>query len=289
MGVLDWFKRRRQRNKEEESVFQLEKPRNPAVEEPIPEPVAEKKEELDAISPTQEIEKSANSTAAKETEKTITETEKIYELPSDAVNEKKEETHEQPTTEKAATEFTTEETEKQATQKTIFKKTEKPPQSLWKLAFRGLVKRRQQKEKPEKKRKKEKKSAPEPEFLKILIFPITLASMLLGLSILPLFPQPLPVILAFLIAFLTYKKPRIGMPIGSLIIGLGLMYNLSEMNFISMLGELEIRGAFVFVSLFLLTALPIIFHSRKAVISINLGIIAAISLFFSQTYFLAIP
>ena len=140
-----------------------------------------------------------------------------------------------------------------------------------------------------KQKKREKESAPEPEFLKILILPITLASMLLGLSIMPLFPQPLPAILAFLIAFLTYKKPRLGMPIGGLTIGLGLMYNLSKMNFISMLGAPAIRGTVVFVLLFLFTALPLIFHSRKAAISINLGIIAAILLFFSQTYFLAIP
>jgi hypothetical protein len=79
------------------------------------------------------------------------------------------------------------------------------------------------------------------------------------------------------------------MPIGGLLIGLGLMYNLSKLNFISMLGAPEVRGAVVFVFLFLFTVLPIIFHSRKAAIAINMGIIAAISLFFSQTYFLAIP
>jgi hypothetical protein len=150
------------------------------------------------------------------------------------------------------------------------------------LGFRDWFKKRGGK-------KKEKESAPEPGFLKLLILPITLASMLLGLSILPLFPQPLPAFLAFLIAFLTYKKPVLGMPIGGLTIGLGLMYNLSEMNFISSLGAPEIRGIVVFVFLFLFTALPLIFRSRKAVISINLGIIAAILLFFSQTYFLAVP
>ena len=144
-------------------------------------------------------------------------------------------------------------------------------------------------EKKAKKEKKEKESAPELPFLKLLILPLTLASMLLGLSIMPLFPQPLPTILAFLIAFVTYKKPRIGMPIGGLTIGLGLMYNLAEMNFIAMLGSTLMRQAFVFVLLFLFTALPVVFHSRRAVVSINLGIIAAIVLFFGQTYFLAIP
>jgi hypothetical protein len=140
-----------------------------------------------------------------------------------------------------------------------------------------------------KKHDKEKESTAEPQFIKYLILPLTLASMLLGMSIMPLFPQPLPAILAILIAFLTYKKPVLGMPIGGLIIGLGLMYNLAKMDFISMLGSTQAREAFVFIFLVLFTILPIIFRSRKAVISINLGIIAAISLFFSQTYFLAIP
>jgi hypothetical protein len=174
-------------------------------------------------------------------------------------------------------------------------KSKKPIPSPWKLAFRGLSKKRKQKgktnkkEKTEKKPKKPRDGSSEPEFLKPLIFPITLASMLLGLSMMPLFPQPLPAILAFLIAFLAYQYPRIGMPIGGLTIGIGLIYNLSEMNFISMLGAPEIRGATVFILLFLFTALPVVFYSRRALISINLGIIAALLLFFSQTYFLAIP
>ncbi len=162
--------------------------------------------------------------------------------------------------------------------------TEKPIWKRSKFGFLGLFTKRKPRNKT-----KEKETTVEPEFLKILILPIALASMLLGLSIMPLFPQPLPAILAVLIAFLTYKKPILGMPIGGLIIGLGLMYNLAKMDFISMLGASETRGAVVFIFLFLFTSLPVIFRSRKAVMSINLGIIAAISLFFSQTYFLAIP
>ena len=281
MGVRDWFKKRRQKKKEKESAPEPEKPREPIAEAPeelTPEPPAEKTEEpapepitgeteVASEPPTQETEKPTPEAAAEETEE-------------------------------LAPESPTQEAEELAPE-SLDRKAEKPVPSPWKLAFRGLFKKqrkqeekdkkKEEKEKPEKKAKKEKEITPEPEFFKLLILPITLASMLLGLSIMPLFPQPLPAILAVLIAFLTYKKPRIGMPIGGLTIGLGLMYNLSKMNFILMLGEPEIRGAFVFVFLFLFTALPLIFHSRKAVISINLGIIAAISLFFSQTYFLAIP
>jgi hypothetical protein len=253
----------------------LEEERGPEASEEIDklseEVVAEGKEEQPVEQPTQEAEKTTPESAAKETEELVPE---------------------QPPVERV--------------------EREKP--SMWRLAFRGRHKKQKPKEEetkqetaekpretekkpPQKekkalkqaKKKKEKESAPDPEFFKLLILPLTLASMILGLSIMPLFPQPLPIILAFLIAFLTYKKPRIGMPIGGLTIGLGVMYNLAQMNFISMLGSTLMRQVFVFVSLFLFTALPVIFHSRRAVISINLGIISAILLFFGQTYFLAIP
>jgi hypothetical protein len=234
-------------------------------------------------------------------------------LSAEVVAEGKEERPvEQPNQEAEETtpELAAEETGELVPEQPPVERMERKMPSMWKLAFRGRHKRQKPKEvetkqetaekpreieekPPQKekkaKKKKEKEGAPDPEFFRLLIFPLTLASMILGLSIMPLFPQPLPIILAFLIAFLTYKKPRIGMPIGGLTIGLGLMYNLAQMNFISMLGSTLMRQLFVFVLLFLFTALPVIFHSRRAVISINLGIIAAILLFFGQTYFLAIP
>ena len=108
--------------------------------------------------------------------------------------------------------------------------------------------------------------------MKILTFVITLVAMLLGLSIMPLFPQPLPAVLAFLIAFVTYKAPILGMPVGGLLVGLGLMYNLAKLNFIVMLGEPVVRWWVVFLFLFLFTALPIVFRDRKSAIVINLGI-----------------
>ncbi|MCW3997475.1 MAG: hypothetical protein NWF10_02780, partial [Candidatus Bathyarchaeota archaeon] len=138
-------------------------------------------------------------------------------------------------------------------------------------------------------RKKEKEIGREPEWMRLLTFGVTLVAMLLGLSIMPLFPQPLPAVLAFLIAFVTYKAPILGMPVGGLLVGLGLMYNLAKLNFIVMLGASEIRWLVVFVFLFLFTVLPIVFRDRKSAIVINLGIISAISLFFGQAYFLAIP
>jgi hypothetical protein len=139
------------------------------------------------------------------------------------------------------------------------------------------------------KEKEEKERALEPTPLRILAFTITLASMMLGLSLLPLFPQPLPILISFLVAFVTFSKPKYGMPIGTFLIGLGLMYQLSALNFIAMLGETQVRAAVIIVFLFLFVALPLVFHRYKHAIAIDMGIIAAILLFFNQTYYLAIP
>ena len=317
MGVRDWFKRRRRKD-EKEGTPESEK---------LMEPAAEEKEELPPEPPSQEAEEpstSAGEEAREQAPEALTEEaeestseplgEETKELPTQVTEKLSPETAtpegQEPTSEpvkaeeqkevvpEPAPEIGAENVEEVVKEQPPSEKVEKPQiPSMWKLAFRGLRRKPKRKEKETiekigkkaKKEKKEKEGSPEPEFFKYLILPITLASMLLGLSIMPLFPQPLPAILAFLIAFVTYKKPRIGMPIGGLTVGLGLMYNLAQMNFISMLGLPEMRAAFVFVLLFVFTAFPVIFHSRRAVISINLGIIAAILLFFSQTYFLAIP
>ena len=231
------------------------------ITEPSPEPTAEEITEPTPEASSDETQEPSSKLAADEKEELAPETpaEEIEELTAEPAAEKIEELVPEPVTQD----------------------TKKPTSEPRKFGFLGRFRRGQ--------KKKEKESAPEPEFFKLLILPLTLASMLLGLSIMPLFPQPLPAILAFLIAFLAYKKPRIGMPIGGLVIGLGLMYNLSKMDFIAMLGDTLTREIVVVVFLFLFTALPIIFHSRRAVISINLGIIAAILLFFNETYILAIP
>jgi hypothetical protein len=143
------------------------------------------------------------------------------------------------------------------------------------------------KQKPKEKKAKEPQT--EPSFLRIAAFVITLVSMILGLSMLPIFPQPLPAVIALLVAFVTYKKPLLGMPIGTPIIALGLLYHLSSLNFIVMLGETYVREIVVFMFIFLFALLPIVFHRYKDAIAINLGITAAILLFFGQTYYLAVP
>ena len=307
----------------QEPEEQTPEPATEELDEKTSEPLADESVEPTPDSATEKPEEQTPAPVSEDTKELTPEApaDETAELPPEAISEAQEEPTSKPTadaTEKLGPEPPLEEPEeppaeplaeelelppeplpeepRELTPEPPAQEAEKPLPKRRKLGFgRPFKKRKEKKEKQEKKDKKEKKEkkekevVPEPEFFKFLILPITLASMLLGLSIMPLFPQPLPAILAFLIAFLTYKKPILGMPIGGLTIGLGLMYNLSTMNFISMLGEPLARGAFVFVFLFLFTALPIIFRSRKAVLSINMGIIAAISLFLGQTYFLAIP
>jgi hypothetical protein len=145
--------------------------------------------------------------------------------------------------------------------------------------------------KQRKKEKEEQERALEHPSLRIMAFIMTFISMLLGLSFLPLFPQPLPIITAFLIAFATFKRhTRAGMSIGSLLIGVGLIYHLSRMNIISQLNaSYEIRAVIILVLLFLFVSLPFRFHRYEDVIAIDFGIIAAMLLFFNEIYYFAIP
>ena len=146
-----------------------------------------------------------------------------------------------------------------------------------------------EKQKQKAKEKDERARALEPTSLRILSFILTLTSMMLALSFLPLFPQPLPTVLAFLIAIVTWRSPRFGMPVGGLMVGLGLIYHLSRLSFISMLGGMEVRVAVIVVWMVLFVALPAIFARQEDAIAINLGIMASMLLFFTSTYFLAIP
>ncbi len=127
--------------------------------------------------------------------------------------------------------------------------------------------------------------------LRILTFIVTFAGMMLGLSLMPLLPQPLPTIISFLIAFVTFMNHgRTGMSIGSLLVGLGLIYHLSRTNIISQMSMVPlVRELVIIILLFPFVALPFLFHRYEDVIAINLGIIAAMLLFFSQTYYFAIP
>ncbi|MCW3996338.1 MAG: hypothetical protein NWE98_09375 [Candidatus Bathyarchaeota archaeon] len=143
--------------------------------------------------------------------------------------------------------------------------------------------------KQKRKEKEEQERNLEPSSLKMLTFVLTLVAMSLGMSLLPLFPQPLPILIAVLVAFVTYTKPQFGMPIGGAVIGLGLLYHLADLYFISFLGETQARVAFIVIWMALFVALPIFFKRYKSALAIDFGILAVACLFFAPTYFLAIP
>jgi hypothetical protein len=156
------------------------------------------------------------------------------------------------------------------------------------LKFSG-VRSWYEKRKQKNKEKQEQERISEPTPLKIITFFATLVAMALGMSFLPLFPQPLPILLAVLVAFVTFRDPRFGMPIGGAVIGLGLMYHLAVLYFFSFLGETQVRVAVLVVWMALFIFLPLVFHRYKSALAIDLGILAFTALFFDQTFFLAIP
>ena len=145
------------------------------------------------------------------------------------------------------------------------------------------TRRQKSKEKEELERNLESSS------LKMFTFLVTAIAMALGMSYLPIFPQPLPILIAVLVAFAVYKSPRLGMPVGGAVIGFGLMYHLAELKFISFLGDTPVRVAFVVVWLALFVALPLVSNRYKSALAIDFGILAVTMLFFAPLYFLAIP
>jgi hypothetical protein len=127
--------------------------------------------------------------------------------------------------------------------------------------------------------------------LRVLTFTVTFIGMLLGLSLIPLFPQPLPLIISFLVAFAAFMNhSRAGMSMGCLVIGLAVVYHMSRTNIVSQISPIPFVRLIVIVAIpAVFFILPVIFHRYEDAIAINLGIIAAILLFFGETYYFAIP
>jgi hypothetical protein len=145
------------------------------------------------------------------------------------------------------------------------------------------------KQKQQRQEKTERERSLETPLLKMITLIVTVVAMALGMTFLPLFPQPLPIIIAILVAFVTFKKPLFGMPIAGAIIGIGLLNNLSHLYFISFLGDTLVRIAFISIWITLFVGLPIIFNSYKSALAFDFGILAVVVLFFAPTYFLAVP
>jgi len=127
--------------------------------------------------------------------------------------------------------------------------------------------------------------------LRVLTFIVTFIGMVLGLSLIPIFPQPLPLLISFLIAFAAFMNhARSGMTMGCLILGLAVVYHMSRINIISQISTMPLVRLAVIVAIpAVFFILPAIFCRYEDAIAINLGIIAATLLFFTETYYLAIP
>jgi len=127
--------------------------------------------------------------------------------------------------------------------------------------------------------------------LRGLTFIVTIIGMTLGLSLIPIFPQPLPIIISFLVAFAAFMNhSRTGMTMGCLVIGLGLVYHMSRINIISQISTVPlVRTIVIIIIPVLFFLLPFIFHRYEDAIAIDLGIVAATLLFFGETYYFAIP
>jgi hypothetical protein len=137
--------------------------------------------------------------------------------------------------------------------------------------------------------KEKKELALEPFSLRVVTLLVTFVTMAMSLSFISLLPPPLPLLLAALVAFVSYQYPQVGMPVGSGVLCAGLIYHLADLNFISMLGSMYMRIGFIVALMVIFIVLPFVFHRCKHVLAINLGILSAMVLFFQPIYFLAIP
>jgi hypothetical protein len=124
---------------------------------------------------------------------------------------------------------------------------------------------------------------------KLITFVVTAISMAIGFNLIPFFPSPLPIIIAFLVAYAVYKNKPYGAIAGSATIALGLFYHLSRIGFFQLL-ESPLKNSLFMALLFSpFLILPAIITNNLQVIAMDIGIIAVSLLFFKQTFYLAIP
>jgi hypothetical protein len=124
---------------------------------------------------------------------------------------------------------------------------------------------------------------------KLVTFVVTMASMALGFTLIPLLPSPLPIIIAFLVAYAVFKDKIYGAMAGSLIISLGLFYHLSRIGFFQLIHD-PVRNTILMALLIApFVICPAMFNNNLQIIAMDIGIIAVSLLFFRSTFYLAIP
>jgi len=124
---------------------------------------------------------------------------------------------------------------------------------------------------------------------KLVTFIINMVSLSIGFILIPLLPMPLPYIVAFLVAYATYKEKPYGMITGSLLISLGLIYHLSRIGFFQIFQGPIVKIIILTFLIAPFAVCPAIISNNLHIIAIDMGIIAVALLFFDQTFYLAIP
>ncbi len=123
-------------------------------------------------------------------------------------------------------------------------------------------------------------------FLTLLI---TTVAMTLSFTLIPLFPSPLPFIVAFIVAYAIYRNPPVGALSGSLIILLGLFYHLSRIGFFELFPGPWLRLLVMVILVLPFVIIPTTLTSNISIIAMDIGIIAVSLLFFQETFYLAVP
>jgi hypothetical protein len=124
---------------------------------------------------------------------------------------------------------------------------------------------------------------------KFVTLVVTAASMSLAFTLIPLFPAPLPFIVAALVAYAVYRNPPVGSFTGSMIILLGLFYHLSRIGFFELFPGPWMRFMAMVILVVPFFILPPMLTSNISIIAMDIGIIAVSLLFFTQTFYLAVP
>ena len=124
---------------------------------------------------------------------------------------------------------------------------------------------------------------------KLVTFVVTMVSMALGFTLIPLLPSPLPIIIAFLVAYAVFKDKVYGAMAGSLIISLGLFYHLSRIGFFQLIHDPVKNTVLMALIIAPFVICPAMFNNNLQIIAMDMGIIAVSLLFFKSTFYLAIP
>jgi hypothetical protein len=124
---------------------------------------------------------------------------------------------------------------------------------------------------------------------KLVTFVVTMVSMAIGFTLIPLLPPPLPIVIAFLVAYAIFRGKSYGAMAGSLIISMGLFYHLARIGFFQLIHSPVKNTVLMALLIAPFVICPAMFNNNLQIIAMDMGIIAVSLLFFRSTFYLAIP